>query len=55
MLALRCPQGIEGTLMNWEANKGPYDQQVYKLEDSSSFKRTQILVKLAPRFHGLDS
>ena len=35
--------------------KGNWDQWVHKFEAHSSFKRTQIVVKLAPRFHGLDS
>ena len=35
---------------------GPTSTQITSsLEAGSSFKRTQILVKLAPRFHDLDS
>ena len=34
--------------------KGPWGHRTQNLKAGSSFKRTQISVKLAPRFHGLD-
>ena len=48
-----APKAQKGTLMDWGANKGPWDQRTQNLELGSSFKRTQILVKLAPSFHDL--
>jgi hypothetical protein len=39
--------------MDWGTNKGPWGQQVHKLEAGSSFKRTQILVQLAQDFTAL--